>query len=51
MSSPVPPRADVALARPKTIARIERYGKFDERPLCAKSEPSNGDRVGNRMVR
>jgi hypothetical protein len=40
MSSALPPRADGGLAAPN-IARTERYGKFDERPLCAKTGPSS----------
>src|SRR6202163_1107455 len=36
MSSALLPRTDVGLAGPN-VTRIERYGKFDERPLCVES--------------
>src|SRR6202163_2313021 len=39
MSSALLPRTDVGLAGPN-VTRIERYGKFDERPLCARSSHS-----------
>ena len=36
MSSALPPRTDFGLASPN-VTRIERHGKFDDRPLCARS--------------